>query len=105
MSKIQRFNIAVRLPEKDWDGNEVNRLTECDVVRMVKAKTPMMTIVEAEETDEEELLRERIHDVLRRYFEVDDYGNDNPTYDDGYTAQEAIDAIHTIVGDFFAKPK
>lgn len=42
---------------------------------------------------------ERIKDVLRRYFEVDDNGNDNPEYDDFYTAQEAVDAIHDIVGE------
>lgn len=42
---------------------------------------------------------ERIKDVLRRYFEVDDNGNENPNYNDCYTAQEAIDAIHDIVGE------
>lgn len=42
---------------------------------------------------------ERIKDVLRRYFEVDDNGDDNPMYDDRFTAQEAIDNIHEIVGD------
>lgn len=105
MSKIQRFNVAVRLPEKDQDGNEVSSLTECDVVRFVKAKTPIMTIVEVEETTEEESLRERIHDVFRRYLECDDNGNDNPQFDEYFTPTDAIDAIHTIVGDFFAKPK
>lgn len=42
---------------------------------------------------------ERIKDVLRIYFEVDDNGYENSTHDPYYTAQNALDDIHEIVGD------
>lgn len=41
----------------------------------------------------------KIKNVLRRYFEADDNGNDNKEFDDSYTAEAAIDDIHEIVGD------
>lgn len=44
-------------------------------------------------------LKNKIKDVLRRYFECDDSGNDNKEFDDSYTAEAAIDDIHDIVGD------
>lgn len=46
-----------------------------------------------------ESLKRQIKKVLRRYFECDDNGNPNKEFDDTYTAQEAIDEIHRIVGD------
>lgn len=42
---------------------------------------------------------EEIRNVLRRYFESDDNGKDNPDYDPYFSAQDAIDEIHDIVGD------
>lgn len=45
------------------------------------------------------VLKKNIKAVLRRYFEVDDNGNPNPTFDENFTAQDAIDEIHGIVGD------
>ena len=42
---------------------------------------------------------ERIKNVLRRYFEADDNGEVSKTYDECFTASEAIDEIHEIVGD------
>ncbi len=44
-------------------------------------------------------LKNKIKGVLRRYFETDDSGNANKEFDDNYTAQNAIDDIHDIVGD------
>ncbi len=41
---------------------------------------------------------EEIRNVLRRYFETDDNGKDNPEYDPDFSAQDAIDEIHDIVG-------
>lgn len=42
---------------------------------------------------------EKIKNILRRYFEVDDNGNPNAVFDDSFTATEAIDEIHAIVGE------
>lgn len=42
---------------------------------------------------------EKIKNILRRYFEVDDNGNSNAVFDDSFTAQAAIDEIHAIVGE------
>lgn len=42
---------------------------------------------------------ERVRNVLRRYFERDDSGNENKDYDDGMSAQDAVDEIHQIVGE------
>lgn len=47
-------------------------------------------------------LKKRIVDVLRKYFEFDDSGNANPEFDANFSAQEAIDEIHDIVGEFDA---
>lgn len=44
-------------------------------------------------------LSEQIKQILRKYFEVDDHGQPNEDYDDTYSAQDAIDDIHDIVGD------
>ena len=44
-------------------------------------------------------LKNRIIEVLRRYFETDDSGDFNKKHDDSYTAQDAIDDIHEIVGE------
>lgn len=44
-------------------------------------------------------LKNKIKDVLHRYFETDDNGDDNKEFDDSYTAQQALDDIHDIVGD------
>ena len=41
---------------------------------------------------------ERIKNVLRRYFETDDNGEVSKTYDENFSAEEAIDEIHKIVG-------
>lgn len=48
--------------------------------------------------DEETAKIEKIKAVLRRYFEVNDDGDDNPEYDENFTSQLAIDEIHDIVG-------
>lgn len=44
-------------------------------------------------------VKDQIKDVLRRYFENDDSGNKNEEFDESYAAQNAIDDIHSIVGD------
>ena len=41
---------------------------------------------------------ERIKNVLRRYFEVDDNGEVSKTYDENFAAADAINEIHEIVG-------
>ena len=46
-----------------------------------------------------EYLRKQIAKVLRKYFEVDDSGNPNPEFNDCYSAEDAIDDIHSIIGD------
>ena len=42
---------------------------------------------------------ERIKNVLRRYFEADERGNGSKTYDEKFSAADAIEEIHKIVGD------
>lgn len=42
---------------------------------------------------------DKIRAVLRRYFEVNDNGDVNPEYDEDFTAQDAIDEIHDIIGE------
>ena len=42
---------------------------------------------------------ERIKNVLRRYFEADERGNVSKKYIDYFSAADAIDEIHEIVGD------
>lgn len=44
-------------------------------------------------------LKKRITEVLRRYFDTDDNGDPNPEFDDCFTAEEAIDEIHDIIGE------
>ena len=44
-------------------------------------------------------VEEQIKAVLRRYFEVNDNGDTNPEHDERFTASDAIDNIHSIVGD------
>lgn len=44
-------------------------------------------------------VEDKIRAVLRRYFEVNDNGDVNPEYDDCFTAQDAIDEIHDIIGE------
>ena len=44
-------------------------------------------------------LKNRIKTVLKRYFECDDCGNPNKEHDPDYTAQNAIDDIHEIIGN------
>lgn len=51
------------------------------------------------EVTDDKAVREKIKAVLRRYFEINDEGLDNPEYDEDFTSQDAIDAIHEIVGD------
>ena len=43
-------------------------------------------------------LKKKITKVLRRYFDTDDNGDPNPEFDDCFTAEEAIDEIHDIIG-------
>ena len=47
----------------------------------------------------EKSIKEEIKDVLRKYFECDDSGNKNENYDETFSAQDAIDEIHSIVGN------
>lgn len=44
-------------------------------------------------------LKNKIKNILRRYFDINDNGDPNPEFDEYYTAQQAIDDIHDIVGD------
>jgi len=53
----------------------------------------------AEECDYNNL-KSRIQKVFRRYFECNDNGDYNKEFDDCYTAQEALDDIHDIIGEF-----
>lgn len=46
-----------------------------------------------------EELVEKIKAIMRRYFECDDNGNPNPTFDECYTAQEVVDDIKDLVGE------
>ena len=51
-----------------------------------------------EKQTKEELV-EKIKAIMRRYFECDDNGNPNPTFDEYYTAQEVVDDIKYLVGE------
>ena len=44
-------------------------------------------------------LKNKIKKVLKRYFECDDSGDPNKEHDPDYTAQDAIDDIHEIIGE------
>lgn len=41
----------------------------------------------------------QIKEVLKKYFECDDKGKPNESYDETFSAQDAIDEIHDIVGE------
>ena len=58
-----------------------------------------MDIIDYSETCDYEYLKKSIIGVLKKYFERDDNGDINPEFDDCYSAQNAIDDIHDIVGD------
>lgn len=42
---------------------------------------------------------DEIRAVLRRYFETNDNGDSNPEFDEYFSAEEAIDKIHDIIGE------
>lgn len=44
-------------------------------------------------------LKNKIANVLRTYFETDDNGDPNERHDPYYTAEQAIDDIHELIGD------
>ena len=64
-----------------------------------RKETTMPDTVDYSEECDYESLKKRIKDVLRKYFECDDSGNPSKEFDDRFTAQDAIDEIHEIVGD------
>ena len=43
-------------------------------------------------------INDKIADILRKYFEYDDNGNPNDNYDPNYSAEDAIDDIHELIG-------
>ena len=43
-------------------------------------------------------LKNTIKQVLLKYFEYDDDGKPNPAYDPSFSAAEAIDEIHDLIG-------
>lgn len=43
-------------------------------------------------------LKSAIAAVLRKYFDVNESGDPNPEFDDTFTAVDAIDEIHSIIG-------
>lgn len=58
-----------------------------------------MQIEIKEKTMNTKTIEEQIKAVLRRYFEMNDKGDANPEHDERFTASDAIDNIHSIVGD------
>ena len=50
-------------------------------------------------TSDANVLKNNIKAVLRRYFETNDNGDPTPSFDENFTAQDAIDEIHNIIGD------
>ena len=44
-------------------------------------------------------IKSKIVTVLRRYFEWNDTGDPNSEYDANFSAQDAIEEIHDIVGE------
>lgn len=42
---------------------------------------------------------EDVKETLRRYYRFDDKGRPNKGYDEAFSAQDAVDEIHDIVGD------
>jgi len=63
------------------------------------AGTARMKNTRKENKMTKEELVERIKEIMRRYFISDDNGNPNPTFDEYYTAEEAIDDIKDLVGE------
>lgn len=47
-------------------------------------------------------MKNAIVSVFRKYFECDDFGHANPEYWEGFSAQDALEEIHEIIGDFYA---
>lgn len=58
-----------------------------------------LPVGDASEDCDYNYLKKQIVGVLRRYFDYNDNGDPNPEFDDTYTAQEAIDDIHEIIGN------
>ena len=52
----------------------------------------------SEECDNNDL-RNEIANVLRTYFETNDNGEPNERFDPNYSAQQALDEIHEIIGN------
>ncbi len=44
-------------------------------------------------------LKNGIKQILLKYFECDDSGDQSPFHDPDYSAQDAIDDIHDLIGD------
>ena len=44
-------------------------------------------------------LKNGIKKILLRYCAWDDNGDPSPTHDEDFTAEEAIDEIHQLIGD------
>lgn len=60
----------------------------------------MPDIIDYSEECDYNALKRSIIGVLKKYFECDDNGDPNPEHDDCFTAQDAIDEIHDIIGEF-----
>lgn len=43
-------------------------------------------------------LKNKVADVLRKYFQYDDRGEPNASYDPNFEPQAALDEIHEIIG-------
>lgn len=43
-------------------------------------------------------LKKKVADVLRKYFQYDDCGEPNASYDPDFAPQDALDEIHEIIG-------
>ena len=46
-------------------------------------------------------IKSKIQEVLLRYFQTDSDGNISSTFDDAYSASDAIDDIVEIIGGFY----
>lgn len=98
-------------------GNKDQRVPECVDLDNIDLEDPNNSIREALESelaiddvesfdwdtiepgDEEADKIERVKAVLRRYFDTTDDGEVSPDFDEDFSAQDAIDEIHDIVGD------
>lgn len=98
MNINQTFTVKVETRRTDGCGNTNEPKTPGDIRRAIEGLAEVTTVEVTEEN-----LREKIAAVFRRYCECDDIGNRNPQFDDTYTAQEAMDEIHLIIGNFYAK--